>query len=337
MVLVAQAQVLLTGRCAAQPQPEGTLTAVVTGLWRTRSDSTSAREQRQGTPPGNWVPVEMTDPSASGWVLEEVRRVLSHVPGLSGSAAADLDGAATVIAKALAEKSRSTVADLRELRYALERDLGRALRPGGTQEVDPILADIVELSTICGRATDQARESYRAGLWTWRTDDLAYHAQRRMMDRTLPEWKGSGDGADRSWFLVYDAGVRQCRSMCDLLTEEGRLLQGLLSAASTIAVTRGARAQEVFNVVATTGATLFSIPALVIALYGATSVLPAGRTNIAVFVPMLVGGLAAAGVVALLPSRSTHGRWSQFWYTAGAVVAIVILLFCAGTLVHPKT
>jgi hypothetical protein len=51
-----------------------------------------------------------------------------------------------VIAKAIAESSRNEVYTVRALRYELERVIGANLRRLRTQELEFVLADIVELT-----------------------------------------------------------------------------------------------------------------------------------------------------------------------------------------------
>lgn len=186
------------------------------------------------------------------------------------------------------------------------------------------------------RARDAATEDRRGGLSSWRSHAAAYHAQRRLQDPTLPRRPGARKARRRSWFPILDAGVRQCEAMDRLLAEESTLLHQLLDAAASVSVARDAQAQETFTLVATVGGVLIGIPALIIALYGATSVLPINTSNIIVLVPVAVSGLLAAFLAAFLPGRERIGKAGRFSMTVIATVATVVLLAAAGALVTPK-
>jgi hypothetical protein len=97
-----------------------------------------------------------------------------------------------------------------------------------------------------------------------------------MMDPTLPPRPGRRRTARQPWFAVLDAGVRQCQAMEREANEECPLLHSLLNAVSTMAVTREAKAQETFNLVAVVGGVLFGVSALILALYDASAILPRG-------------------------------------------------------------
>jgi hypothetical protein len=133
---------------------------------------------------------------------------------------ADREGCATAIAKAIAESSRNEVHSLRTLRYEYERVIGVNLRRLRTRELEFVLADVVELTVAASRARDEAAESWREGLESWRSDSAAYHAQRRLQDPTLPRRVGERRAHRKAWFAILDAGVRQCKAMDQMLTEE---------------------------------------------------------------------------------------------------------------------
>lgn len=264
------------------------------------------------------------EPLLTEWVRRSVLR---------GS---DAEALATAIAKDLAERSRNSVTTLRAYRYGMERSLGEILHGGGTRDLEVILADIIELSTICGRAGDEAGEAVRDHLWTWISDRDAYHAHRRVLDPTLPPRPGNRRGRRRAWFTTLDAGVRQARSMDSLLEGESALLHTLLSSASTIAVTRDARAQETLSLVATVGGVIFGLPALILALYSATAVLPLSENNAEVLLPLAGAGLVASAVAAFLPGKERRGRVKRFAAGATAMIVVLVLLVIAGTLVTPR-
>jgi hypothetical protein len=291
-----------------------------------------------------WVTAVADDTAgvvATGWRVaadhERLAELLgAAIRGTPHAASGDPEWMATEIAKALAEVSRNTVGDLRAFRYGLERLLGTSLRAGGSHRLEALLADVIELSTVCGRACDEAREAAQSGMWTWCTDPHAYHAHRRLMDPRLPARPGNRQGRRRPWFRVLDAGVRQCQAMERRASEEAPLLHSLLNAASTIAVTREARAQETFNLVATVGGVMLGIPALVLALYDASAVLPLRTSNAVVLVPLAAAGILAALLAAFLPGRERAGRGRRFAAALVAVVTTLVILVLAGTLVDPN-
>jgi hypothetical protein len=249
---------------------------------------------------------------------------------------ADGEGRATVIAKAIAESSRNEVYTVRALRYELERVIGANLRRLRTQELEFVLADVVELTVAVSRARDEATEAWRGGLSSWRSDLAAYHAQRRLQDPTLPRRAGARRARLRSWFAILDAGVRQCKAMDQQLAEETTVLHQLLDAAASVSVARDAQAQETFTLVATVGGVLIGMPALIIALYGATAVLPISTSNAVILLPVAAAGLVAGLLAAFLPGRERVGKIGRFSATLIATAATIILLALAGSLVNPK-
>lgn len=231
-----------------------TVDFVVRALWRAQAKRIQQREE------------EIAFTAFVNWVLiadhPHLAPSLQSVVGSPASATGDAQDVVTALAKALAERSRNSVSRLRSLRYSLERLLAGEIR-NSTKDVEGLLADVLELSTAAGRARDEARAAMREGLWTWRTDDAAYHAQRRLLDPTLLDRDPDGAGRARPWFSTFDAGVRQCVQMQGQLGEETQTLQGMLTAASTIAVTRDARSQESLTLIAAVGGILLGVPGLV--------------------------------------------------------------------------
>jgi hypothetical protein len=248
----------------------------------------------------------------------------------------DGEGRATVIAKAIAESSRNEVYTVRALRYELERVIGANLRRLRTQELGFVLADVVELTVAVSRARDEATEAWREGLSSWRSADAAYHAQRRLQDPTLPRRAGARRARRQSWFPILDAGVRQCRAMDHMLTEETTVMHQMLDATASVSVARDAQAQETFTLVATVGGVLIGIPALILALYGATAVLPINMSNALVLLPVAAAGLVAGLLAAFLPGRQRVGKIGRFSTTLIATIAMIILLLLAGSLVNPR-
>jgi hypothetical protein len=307
--LVAIGQSYIVGR----PGDPTEVTVVVRSLWL-----------RDG-PDGNaWQPAA-GHPSLAALITAEVQR---RIPPSSGDGERD----ATRLARRLAEASRDAVAILRGFRYEQERLLSDSLRGLRRPELEPILAAIVELSAMFGRLGDEARESAREGMWTWRTDPAAYHAHRRLTDPTAVIDRRHRRGHRRSWFVSLDTGIRHCRQTELLAGQEAALTHSLLNAASTIAVTRDARAQENFNLIATVGALLLGLPALIVALYSASAVLPLSWHNANVLYPVALAGLAASLVAAILPGTRVR-RALRFLGAAAATLLIVALLGYAGHLV----
>ncbi|MGY1805049.1 hypothetical protein ACI78T_17340 [Blastococcus sp. SYSU D00922] len=321
LVAVGQTQVRVHGNGDAD------LVVVVRALWQATARSMPRRQGEMGFRAAvDWTPV--SDHSGIAGVVDGL---VARLPGIAGEGA---DATATQLAKALAETSRNAVSALRRLRYSMERRLAAEIRDG-TKSVESALADILELSTAAGRARDEARAARREGLWSWRSDDAAYQAQRRLLDPSLPERTTDVEGRSRPWFLTLDAGVRQCVQMDDQLAEETAVLHGLLTAASTIAVTRDARAQENLTLIAAVGGILLGLPGLVLALYGASTVLPLSGKNSKFVVPLIVAGGLAIVIAALLPG---HGRVraKRIFGTVLSVVVTTLLLMWAGGLVPPS-
>jgi hypothetical protein len=331
-------RLIVVGHCqvtvAAQRTPA--LRVLAQALWlASRDDDEPRRRRSRGGGAGRFRPTD------HGWRMVPGYEGLGEllIPWLRANPhpiPADREGRATVIAKAISESSRNEAYTVRELRYGLERTIGASLRRLKTQELESVLADVVELTVAVSRARDAATEARRGGLSSWRSDPAAYHAQRRLQDPTLPRRPGSRKARHRSWFPILDAGVRQCEAMDRLLAEESTLLHQLLDAAASVSVARDAQAQETFTLVATVGGVLIGIPALIIALYGATSVLPINTSNMIVLVPVAVSGLLAAFLAAFLPGRERIGKAARFSMTLIATVATIVLLASAGALVTPK-
>lgn len=297
------------------------LTAVVRGLWTARAGA--------GATPIGWhsclTDQHLTEPLTAA--------LLAVAHGYR----AEPEGLATEIAKAHAEHSRNSVGKLREFRYALEHSLGESLRSVSTHQLEGVLADVIELSTVVGRVCEEARRAAREGMGAWITYPSVYHAQRHMRDPTLPRRPGRWRAARQPWFAVLDAGVRQCQAMEKEADDECPLLHSLLNAASTIAVTREAKAQETFHLVAVVGGVLFGVSALILALYDASSILPLRIDNAVVVAPLAVAGLFAASLAAVLPGNARSGRGRRFAVAFAAVLIMLLVLFVSGTLVSPKS
>ncbi len=193
-----------------------------------------------------------------------------------------------------------------------------------------VLADVVGLSTIVGRARDIARSCLRSGLKYSVNNPAMYHAQRRLLDPSLPPREGREAAEADPTFPVYDAGIRQCRALGQELSDEVDALRAVLASGSAIAVTRDAQAQEKFTILATVSAVALGLPALVLALYGASAFLPFERTlafgSFRLLYPVLVAGILAACLAASLPGKGKR-RWRFFGTLAGVIVVFVLLAF----------
>jgi uncharacterized membrane protein len=75
---------------------------------------------------------------------------------------------------------------------------------------------------------------------------------------------------------------------------------------------------------------------LIVALYGATSVLPINTSNVVVLLPVAVAGLVAGLLAAILPGRERAGKVGRFCATLIATGVTIVLLAFAGSLVNPK-
>jgi hypothetical protein len=332
-------RLMVIGRCQVTVDPQGgpVVQALVQGLWlASRTADTPARRRRRWARSAD----QLSTTDHSWRMIPEFDRLrdllVTWLRNNQHAIPADGEGRATVIAKAIAESSRDEVHTVRALRYELERVIGANLRRLRTQELEFVLADIVELTVAVSRARDEATEAWRDGLSSWRSAPAAYHAQRRLQDPTLPRRAGARRARRQPWFAILDAGVRQCKAMDQLLAEETTVMHQLLDAAASVSVARDAQAQETFTLVAAVGGVLIGMPALIIALYGATAVLPINTSNALVLLPVAAAGLAAGLLAAFLPGRERVGKIGRFSATLVATVAMIILLALAGTLVNPK-
>lgn len=226
-------------------------------------------------------------------------------------------------AKALAELSRNSVASVREIRYDLEHRLAQFSSKGHpTSSSTPIVASLLELSIICGRAADEAREAVREGLWLHLSDSEAYHSYRRLQDSSIIHRAQPATPDTRSWIRLHDAAVRQCVEMRKQLDAEAGSARNLMAAAASISNSREADAQSAFNTLAAVASLGLGIPALVLALYGADRLLPLNtQPRQLAFIPVAIG-LVLAAVLAVL--RAPKGKSGWIWI--GAAIAIIALL-----------
>jgi len=225
---------------------------------------------------------------------------------------------------ALAELSRNAVASVREIRYDLEHRLAHFSSKGlPTSSNTPIVASLLQLNIICGRAADEAREAVREGLWLHLSDSEAYHSYRRLQDPSIINDAAVATSATRSWMRLHDAAVHQCLEMRKQLDAESGSARDLMAAAASVSNSREADAQAAFNTLAAAVSLGLGIPALVLALYGADRLLPLNtEPKQLAFIPV-VAGLLFAAVIAIW--RAPKGKSTRIWIF-GAVSIIIILL-----------
>ena len=228
------------------------------------------------------------------------------------------------IAKSVAEHGRDSVEAIRQFRYTAERHLASSITDDSYDGLS--LPALIELGIAAGRSRDIALRAARSGLWVYRFNDAVYHAHRRMMDPTLaPREEGEVDLP--SWFRTLDAGVRQCQMMASYLTDELDQLHRLVQATASISAARDVRAQEHFNFVATIGAVVLGLPALVLAVYGS-------RANShwpwAWVLPVAVCGGLAWAVAGQLPGDEETKKRHQRQALMAATVSLMLVCLAAG-------
>lgn len=223
----------------------------------------------------------------------------------------DGERAAEVVAKAVAEGSRSAVGGLRDLRYEMERQVaelvaprGDGLRsgakPGSAKTLRLVMVQLVELSTAFSRARDRARECLRE--YAWRPNDRA---------------------------------KRHVEAIDVELSDEVTRLQSLLGSVSTFAVAQEGEAQSRFNMLAAAAAAGLGLPALILSLYGADTYLPfTWDTAWRALVPIAVTVSTAAAVIL---RRMPGGATAKHYRTAAGLVAGLIGMLLLAGLVAPAT
>ncbi|WP_458779313.1 hypothetical protein [Arthrobacter sp. D3-16] len=225
------------------------------------------------------------------------------------------------------------VHSVREIRYDLEHRLAQFSSNGlPTSSSTPIVASLLELSIICGRAADEAREAVREGLWLHLSDSSAYHSYRRLQDPSIINAAEPATSATRPWMRLHDAGVRQCMEMRKQLDAEAGSARNLMAAAASVSNSREADGQSAFNTLAAVVSLGLGIPALVLALYGADRLLPLNtQPRQLAFIPVAIGLLLAA-VIAIW--RAPKGRSGWIWVVAaiGIIALLLSLLVVAGLL-----
>lgn len=251
--------------------------------------------------------------------VAEVMRSLGHDPTASN------DAQAVSLAKGVAEHGRNSVAELRQLRYEAERHLANSIADDSYDAVS--LPALIELGIAAGRASDVAQRAARSGLWVHRFNDAVYHAHRRRMDPTLAA-RGDNDEVELpSWFRTLDAGVRQCQMMEKYLTDELEQLHRLVQATASISAARDVRAQEQFNFVATVGAVVLGLPALVLSVYGSRA---GSDWPWAWVLPVVLCGVLACVVAWKIPGDLGTRRRRRAQAVVAAGVTFLLVCVAAG-------
>ncbi|MFJ8959516.1 hypothetical protein ACIRG5_08990 [Lentzea sp. NPDC102401] len=200
------------------------------------------------------------------------------------------------IAKGIAEGSRNTVGELRQLRYEMERQVADLLTQRTNAKLRLIMAQLVELSIAFSRARDFAREAIREQLW------------------------------------MRDGGaLPHCQAMDTELGDEMTRLQSLLGSVSTLAVAQDGEAQQRFNTLAAAAAAGLGLPALILSLYGADEYLPFTWDKAWRALTPIAGVLTvAAGIIlSRMPGRTTG---KHHLVAAGLITGLIAVLLIAGFL-----
>lgn len=226
------------------------------------------------------------------------------------------------IAKRLCELSRNNVAEIRDLRYGLESDLAKSSRDSlATENYTNMVANLLQLNVICGRAADQAREAVREGLWVHGPDSEAYHAYRKLQDPSIVNAFEPANHEMRTWMRIHDAAIRQCQQMQLQLEAESTSIHALLSSASSVSSSREADAQTRFNLLVGLVSIGLGVPALFLALYSATILLPLNTSSkIMSFLPVAIPLLIASLFALFMPPQ---GSTRKYWIGSGLVTLLV--------------
>lgn len=268
---------------------------------------------------------------------KEIERMTAeHLHAAVGGARVPEDRAhaAASLAKHFSELSRNAVASVREIRYALETCLAESSTDTkASEQYTDVIAALLQLNIICGRAADQARESVREGLWVHSTDSEAYHAYRKLQDPTLINQYEPAAYATRPWMRLHDAAVRQCQEMCRQLEKESESIRMLLSAASSISGSREADAQARFNLLVALLSIGLGIPALFLTMYGANLLLPMNTwPKVGAFLPV---GLALLGAGAAAIWYAPRGSKRRVWLLCGTSVIVVLIFMVVAAILAP--
>lgn len=222
------------------------------------------------------------------WDGADVAELLKHPAHLVPES-----GKAAVIAKAVTEASRNAVADLRGLRYEMERQVADLLAQRRNTALRMVMAQLLELSIAFSRARDHARVTLRE--------------------------------------VEIPAVVRHCEAMDVELGDELTRLQSLLGSVSTFAVAQEGESQQRFNMLAAAAAAGLGLPALILSLYGADVYLPFTWDKAWRALAPIAGVLTLAAGIILnrIPGRTTA---RQYLMALGLIAGLISVLLVAGFL-----
>lgn len=336
-------RVITAGNCKIMTSESGLteFTAVVVDAWMIKRVSNdkkskafkSSSQSRENCAQGyEFISVDEATSESRDGVLAEVEKVLAGILELCSQE--NHRDRAPEVAKRLSELSRNNVANIRDLRYGLESDLAKSSRDSSaTEDYTSMVANLLQLNVICGRAADQAREAVREGLWVHGSDSEAYHAYRKLQDPSIVNPIEPATHEMRSWMRVHDAAIRQCQQMQFQLEAESTSIHALLASASSISSSREADAQTRFNLLVGLLSIGLGIPALFLALYSATILLPLNSGSKLISFFPVAAPLLFAALFALL--RPPAGSTRKYWIGCGIVTLVVFCILIYVAIVTP--
>jgi hypothetical protein len=232
------------------------------------------------------------------------------------------------VAKTLGESSRDVMTAVRDLRYKFESGLAlSSLEAHASDSYTHIVASLLQINVLCGRASDRARDASREGLWVYLCDREVYHSYRKLQDPTILNDFEPATFGMRPWIRSHDAGIRQCVQLQQQAEMETIAIQSLISSATGISSSREADAQSRFNLLVALLSIGIGIPGLFLAMYGASELLPLDSMGkLLLFAPVLVSLLGAA-VIAWW--KAPRGRLGKLWKQCAALT-VVICAFMVG-------
>jgi hypothetical protein len=315
-IVVGRTRVVVSGRGAAS------LEVTVVGAWRETGI------------PGSFASIDnpADDADVAVGAIQDLPQALKAVPkGGNETRAAQL-------ARTLCERSRSSLAELREIRYALEDSLARtSMGASATAAHTSVVAGLLQLNIICARAADQARELAREGLWVYLSDDEAYHSYRRLQDPSLLIDHRPATHRMRPWMQLHDSAMRHCIEMRKQLDAECESIRSLITSASSISSAKDADSQSRFNVLAAIASVGIGLPALVLSLYGADILVPMNTAARQLAFAPVAASLIIAAVIATWQGARLKRGWIWTAGAVGIIGVLLLLLLTAGVLAPSST
>lgn len=228
------------------------------------------------------------------------------------------------IAKSICEMSRNNVAVVRDIRYELESKFALASdSSSSSEEYTNIIAQLLQLNIISSKAADQAREAIREGLWTYVCHSDIYHSYRKLQDPSLLNRFDPATIETSPWIRSHDAAVRQCVQMQEQMERESQTIQALISSATGISSSREADAQSRFNLLVALVSIGIGIPALFLAMYGASDVFRFENVSSITAIAPVGLSLLAAALVAIV--KAPLGVTRKLWYWCGSVALLLLI------------